>query len=135
MTAMAAAAYVDASALLAIVLREPAAPSVIRRLGAFPRLAAANLLEAEVRAAFAREGMDLAGSLPYGVEWIHPDRPLTAEIVTALRVGYLRGADLWHIAVALYLKENLAGTLAFITLDNRQRAVAAGLGFAAMAAA
>ena len=38
--------------------------------------------------------MDSAGALPYTVEWIHPDRPLTAEIIAALRVGYLRGADL-----------------------------------------
>ena len=128
MTAMAAAAYVDASALLAIVLHEPAAPSVIRRLGAFPRLAAANLLEAEVRAAFAREGMDLAGSLPYGVEWIHPDRPLTAEIVTALRIGYLRGADLWHIAVALYADEFILGKPAFITPDHRRQGWPPGWG-------
>ena len=92
-------------------------------------MTAANLLEAEVRAAFAREGLDLAGSLPYGVEWIYPDRPLTAEIVTALRVGYLKGTDLWHIAVALYVDASIVGTLAFITLDSRQRAVAVGLGF------
>ena len=129
MTAMAAAAYVDASALLAVVLHEPAAPSVIRRLESFDRLVSANLLDAEVRSVLAREGLPYAGSLPYDIELIHPDRALVPEIVTALRVGYLRGADLWHIAVALYLKENLAGTLAFITLDNRQRAVAASLGF------
>ena len=123
-----ATAYVDASALLAVSLREPTAASVIRRLAAFRHLASANLLEAEMRSAFAREGMDLAGGLPYPIEWVHIDRPLTSEIVAALRVGYLRGADLWHIAVALYLDATLSSELVFITLDQRQRAVAAGLG-------
>lgn len=72
--------------------------------------------------------MDLAGALPYTVEWIHPDRPPTSEIVAALRVGYLRGVDLWHITVALYLNERISGTLAFITLDWRLLPVAASLG-------
>ena len=71
--------------------------------------------------------MGLAVSLPYSIEWIHPDRPLTSEIVAALQVDYSRGADLWHIAVALYLNATRPGAVAFITLDERQRAVAAGL--------
>ena len=102
---------------------------MVSRLAEFPRLLSSNLLEAEVRSVFARERLEFDAGLLSDIEWIHPDRPLAAEIAAALRVGYLRGADLWHIAVALYLKENLAGTLAFITRDNRQEAVAAGLGF------
>lgn len=121
-------AYVDSSALLAVSLREPSAPLIARRLESFRRLASADLLEAETRSAFARRGMDLAGTLPYTIEWVRPDRPLTSEMVTALRVGYLRGADLWHIAVALYLNATRPGAVAFITLDERQRAVAAALG-------
>ena len=81
-----------------------------------------------MRSAFARYGMDIASALPYTIECIYPDRPLTAEIVTALRVGYLRGADLWHITVALHLNATRPGAVAFITLDERQRAVAASLG-------
>ncbi len=123
-----ATAYVDASALLAVALREPSAPLIVQRLETFDLLASASLLDAETRSAFARYGMDIAGALPYTVEWIYPDRPLTAEIVTALRVGYLRGADLWHIAVAMYLDATISSELVFITLDERQRAVAAGLG-------
>ena len=123
-----ATAYVDASALLAVALREPSAPLIAQRLETFDLLASASLLDAETRSAFAHYGMDIAGALPYTIEWIYPDRPLTAEIVTALRVGYLRGADLWHIAVALYLDATISSELVFITLDERQRAVAAGLG-------
>lgn len=123
-----ATAYVDASALLAVALQEPSAPLIIQRLETFDLLVSASLLDAETRSTFARYGMDIAGTLPYTIEWVYPDRPLTSEIVTAQRVGYLRGADLWHIAVAQYLDATISGELVFITLDRRQRAVAAGLG-------
>lgn len=57
-----------------------------------------------------------------------PDRPLSSEITAVLEAGYLRGADLWHVAVALYHAED-PREVTFVTLDNRQRAVAAALGF------
>ena len=43
-----ATAYMDASALLAVALREPSAPLIARRLETFDLLASARLLEAEV---------------------------------------------------------------------------------------
>ena len=122
-------AYVDSSASLAIGLDEPTALAVARRLAEFPRLLSSNLLEAEVRSVFAREGLEFDAGLLSGIEWINPAGPLTDEIATALQRGYLRGADLWHIAVALYADALIPGGLAFITLDNRQGAVAARLGF------
>ena len=45
-----------------------------------------------------------------------------------VRAGYLKGADLRHVANALYARRGL-GDLAFITLDVRQRTVARTLGF------
>ena len=45
-----------------------------------------------------------------------------------LSAGYLRGADLWHLASALYLAGN-PRNLPFITLDERQEVVARKLGF------
>ena len=42
--------------------------------------------------------------------------------------GYLRGADLWHVAAALFVAHE-PGSIAFLTLDRRQRAVADTLGF------
>lgn len=123
-------AYPDTSALLAVALEEPTAAAIAQRLTQFPRLVASNLLEAEMRAAFGRLGLEFDDGLLSNIEWIFPDRPLTREIKDALTVAYLRGADLWHIATALYVKDTLAGEMAFITLDNRQRSVAANLGFA-----
>ena len=57
------------------------------------------------------------------------ERPLTAEFERMVDAGYLRGADLWHLTNALFLAPERRG-LTFLTLDRRQRAVAAQLGFA-----
>jgi len=45
-----------------------------------------------------------------------------------LRHGYVRGADLWHLACALYLKKRVKELL-FLTLDQRQQEAAMKLGF------
>jgi hypothetical protein len=87
-----------------------------------------NLLEAETRAAFHREGLEFDAETLVGIEWVFPDRPLTQEFETVLATGYLRGADLWHLATALYLAQDPA-EIAFVTLDVRQEAVAEALGF------
>ena len=121
-------AYIDTSALLAMALGEPGEAAVARRLAGYPRWVSSNLLEAEVRSALARAGNEFDPDLLARIRWVMPTRPLTPEIAAALRVGYLRGADLWHIASALYAAQAMP-ELAFITLDQRQQRVAAGLGF------
>jgi hypothetical protein len=45
-----------------------------------------------------------------------------------LDAGYLRGADCWHVATALYVSPE-PSRLSFLTLDERQRDVARTLGF------
>jgi hypothetical protein len=62
------------------------------------------------------------------VTWIYPNRPLAREIERVAGVGYLRGADLWHLANALFLAPE-PRELTFLTLDKRQREVAVELGF------
>lgn len=121
-------AYVDTSALVAIAFDESGAAACARRLDSFSRLVSSNLLEAELRAVFAREGHRFAPSLVSGIEWVLPDRPLAREFETALQAGYLRGAELWHVATALYVAPE-PRDMAFITLDGRQRTVASALGF------
>ena len=121
-------AYVDASAALSIAFRESGYEAVDQRLRGFARLWSSNLLEAELRAAFARNNLIFEPRFIDGIEWIAPDRPLSLEIAAALEIGYLRGADLWHVAVALYQADD-PGEVTFVTMDNRQRAVAAALGF------
>ena len=123
-------AYVDTSALVSIAFNERGGPPLARRLDNFSHLLSSNLLEAELRAVFAREEIDFTTSLVSGIEWVLPDRPLTPELKMALEAGYLRGADLWHVATALYVVRE-PSDISFVTLDTRQRTVVKALGFQA----
>ncbi len=123
-----ATAYVDTSALIAVAFGEASSFGMGRRLDQFQWLVSSNFLEAEVRAAFRRESLVIDRSVLFGIEWVYPDRPLTDEFDWVLAAGYLRGADLWHVATALYVAQN-PGDITFLTLDVRQRDVADALGF------
>ena len=121
-------AYVDTSVLTAIAFDESGAETIVRRIDGFDRLISSNLLEAELRSVFAREQLYFPETAVAGVDWILPDRSLAAEFATVLRTGHLRGADLWHVATALFVSPKMSN-LWFATLDARQNAVAADLGF------
>lgn len=122
-------AYVDTSCLVAIAFDEPGATRMAARLQRFDRLFAANLVEAELCSALTREGADGRGiPMLSWLTWIYPDRPLTAEFARITALGYLKGADLWHLANALFLTPD-GKEMAFLTLDKRQKDVAAKLGF------
>ena len=122
------AVYVDTSVLAGIAFGDPAAERFTLALNRFDRLFSSNLLEAEMRAVFRREGETFEENAVAGVDWILPTRPLSAEFARALSAGYLRGADLWHIATALYVSPQ-PEDLAFATLDIQQAQVASALGF------
>ena len=124
-------AYVDTSVLVAIAFDEPGAAAYAERLDEFARLISSNLLEAELRAAFARENLFFPENAIAGVEWILPNRSLAPEFARVLEAGYLRGADLWHVATALYVSPQ-SGSLSFATLDARQSVVAEALGLQAL---
>ena len=124
-------AYVDTSCLVAIAFAERGSAQLARTLGSYDELLSSNLLEAELRSALRCEKVpDDPAALLAGIGWIHPDRPLTAEMTTILQMQYLRGADLWHLAVALFVDPQR--TIDFLTLDARQRDVSRRLGFAAI---
>lgn len=121
-------AYVDTSCLLAVAFGEPGSKALARRLVGYTELVSSNLLEAELRSALAREGVEGGDELLDAVTWIFPDRRLTPEIQRVLAARQLRGADLWHLASALYLCES-PPDLDFLTLDAAQRETASALGF------
>ena len=68
----------------------------------------------ELRAAFAREQHEFEVDVLSRIDWILPDRPLAGEFARALEAGYLRGADLWHVATALYVAPKPA-EIGFVT--------------------
>jgi len=121
-------AYIDTSALVAITFGEDGGSALAGRLEGFDELLSSNLLEAELRSALARERVSGGGHILTWITWILPSRPLSKEIDQVLAAGYLRGADLWHLACALYVSEK-PEQLAFVSLDERQREVADALGF------
>lgn len=122
-------AYLDTSAVVAIAFGEAAGTPLAQRLERHTELVSSNLLEAELRATFAREEVEFDAAAMAGLTWVLPDRPLGRECALALDAGYLRGADLWHVACALFLAPE-PRELTFLTLDERQAEVARSLGFA-----
>lgn len=122
------ACYVDTSCLVAIAFDEAGARDLGDRLRAFDVVLSSTLLEAELRSALAREDVHGGERFLAAISWILPDRRLTSEIDRVLTVGYTRGADLQHLACALYVAES-PSDLPFLTLDARQREIASALGF------
>ncbi len=121
-------AYADTSAIVSVAFGEPGSLAVEQRLREFSLITSSHLLEAELRAAYARNNLRFDPKLIDGILWIAPVRPLSPEISAVLEAGYLRGADLWHVAAALHYARD-PREMTFVTLDARQRAVAAALGF------
>lgn len=122
-------AYVDTSFLVAIVFNEPGAARLALRLQNFEERVSSNLLEAELRSALMRQSTAGGNEALSGIGWIHPDRPLTGEFSRVLAAGHVKGADLWHLACALFFADT-PGEITFLTLDARQKEVARKLGFA-----
>lgn len=130
------AAYVDTSVLVALAFAEPQSDEVAEALRRCDRLLRSDLLEAEFRSVLTRESVARGGgdleakssAILDGIDWILPDRPLSAEMQRVCEIDYLRGADLWHLACALFVSPD-ASRIAFLSLDTRQATVARRLGF------
>jgi hypothetical protein len=115
--------------VLGVLFEGPDHESLASRLAAFSHPFSSNLLEAEVRSAMNREDILDPGAVELleRINWVFPDRPLSSEFNAVLSAGYLRGADLWHLACALYLRGSHTD-LEFLSLDRRQLEVAQRLG-------
>jgi predicted nucleic acid-binding protein len=124
-------AYLDTSFLLAIILEEPGAPRSRRLLAGYDRVISSDLLLAEALAAVTRErvGETVLAPVMESLALVLPTRSLASECRTALSHGYLRGADLWHVACALFFAGPRRGDLAFLSRDTTQRSIAKALGF------
>ena len=121
-------AYVDTSLLTAIAFDEPGAAAHAQRLDEFARLISSNLLEAELRAAFARENLLFQESAIAGIEWILPDRGLAPEFARCSKQATCE-APTYGMSRRPSMPSPQSGRLSFATLDARQSAVAEALVF------
>ena len=110
------------------LLAQMEAAAIARRLARYDRVLSSPLLEAELFSALRREERDVTTEWSSAIEYVIVDRPLTGELTRVLHAGYVRGADCWHLATALFVAPD-PSQLAFITLDETQRKVAKALGF------
>ncbi len=122
------AAYVDTSWIIAIALKERGYAALKRRLEEFTNVYSANFLEAELLATLKNERVALDSVILERVGWVVPVRALRREIETVLAAGFVRGADCWHLASALYAADR-PSDFTFLTLDKKQLAIAKALGF------
>jgi hypothetical protein len=123
-------AYIDTSLIIGLRFQK-AERATARAVGRYD-LFSSELLIAEVLAFGKREAVDedlLAEALK-GVSWVIPEGSISEECRRVARSGYVRGADLWHLACACYLSPDPT-ELAFLTMDERQRELALSLGFQA----
>lgn len=121
--------YLDASAILSVILNEEASEYFFKEIEG-KQLFSSRLLEAEVLSTLKREGIEFSKFEYYEpmITWIMPDRSLKSEVVKILEKKYLRGADLWHLACAMYALGE-SGNSEFCSLDKSQRAAARANGF------
>jgi hypothetical protein len=113
---------------VAIALGQPGHERLEAVRDDFERAFAAGLLEAEFWSVCRREGVAPDARHTDAISFVMPARSLVPEIERILDAGHLRGADLWHLACALYLSPDPT-ELTFLTLDRRQAEVASALGF------
>jgi hypothetical protein len=103
-----------------MAFEEPGSRELMLRLSRFDGLFSSTLTEAEFRSALRREGrLGSVGNLLSWLTWVYPKRRLTPEIEEILEIDSPRGADLWHLSCALFLRPKLQD-LQFLTLDYRQ---------------
>jgi predicted nucleic acid-binding protein len=124
-------AYLDSSVLLSIAFREPTATGLQRILGRYDRLVSSDLIVAECLSAAQREEIDHETMLTTlrPIALILLSRSLAREMREALDEGPLRGADLWHVACAMFLAADARAEVAFLSRDQPQRRLAKRVGF------
>jgi predicted nucleic acid-binding protein len=125
-------AYVDTSALVAVQFGEPTRPAYLRTFRAQTRLLTTTLAQAELCATIvrAKQPLEAAERLLRRVEIFVPPDDLAEECREALGYGYLRGADLWHVAAAMRLAGPHRKRLTFCTGDGDQATIARAVGLA-----
>jgi predicted nucleic acid-binding protein len=126
-------AYLDTSAFLALVFRQSGYKQIEKILENVEQVLTTDLLMSEATSVFVRERGDfevLKTSLG-GLLFITAELSVPL-LESVLRAGWLRGADLYHLAAAFWLTDSKPKNIYFLTLDEQQNRVAGKLGFKTM---
>ena len=127
MTTASDLAYLDASALVKLVVEEPESAALRVALGSWPRRASSRIVVVEVVRAARRRALSterLALRLLANIALLEDDNRLLASAALSEPTD-LRTLEAIHLASALRLRRNLA---AFVSYDERQLAAAAAAG-------
>lgn len=113
------AAYLDASALLKLIIREPESMALRQYLARWPDRTSSTLIRTETIRALRRAGYDArvaeARRLMQAMRLIRLDEPLL-DRAAELEPRTLRSLDAVHLAAALTLGVDLG---VFVTYDDR----------------
>lgn len=126
-------AYLDASAVVKLLVREAETQALRRRLRSWPRRASSALLRVELLRTVRRAGlprlMEGARRQLAGIDLIRVDDDLL-ERAAEIQPPTVRSLDAIHLAAALSLGSDLA---AVVTYDTRMGTAAQALGLPVIA--
>ncbi len=127
--------YLDASALVKLIVAEPESGALRRYLGERPRIISSRIAEVELRCAVARQDEidagDRVSSLIATVELLELDGEV-ARRAGELTPATLRSLDAIHLASALVIAPEVDAVVAY---DTRLAAAARAAGLAVVAPA
>jgi predicted nucleic acid-binding protein len=127
--------YLDASALVKLIVAEPESGALRRYLGERPRIISSRIAEVELRRAVARQDEidagDRVSSLIATVELLELDGEV-ARRAGELTPATLRSLDAIHLASALVIAPEVDAVVAY---DTRLAAAARAAGLAVVAPA
>jgi predicted nucleic acid-binding protein len=127
--------YLDASALVKLIVAEPESGALRRYLGERPRIISSRIAEVELRCAVARQDEidagDRVSSLIATVELLELDAEV-ARRAGELTPATLRSLDAIHLASALVIAPEVDAVVAY---DTRLAAAARAAGLAVVAPA
>ena len=121
--------YIDTSVIVSLLFEEHGHKE-FRKILKTGRALSSYFIEAELYSVAKREGvaLDIVRRFVEPLFLFTPSRPIAFECERILKEHYCRGADIYHLASALFLAPN-PRELKFVTCDNRQGAIAKALGF------
>jgi predicted nucleic acid-binding protein len=121
--------YIDASAIAGLLMGEPSAQALLAKVDANSLRYSSPLLEAEVLSVAKRENIGFESVAEFLDRIVYVQtQSLRTQLEEVLEVGYLREADAYHLATAVFL-DSKRDNLVFVSLDQNQKKLAGRMGF------